>query len=87
MLGLSHRYLCKYTTFVNILLIYSHFKPGKPFFGNTLYTLNKVHSIIYFVKNASTSGKYLQLEISLYDRVHVILYVHGFLISERSSYY
>ena len=33
MLVLTHRYLCQYknTTFVNILLIYSHYKPGKPF--------------------------------------------------------
>ena len=33
MLVLVHRYLCKYKhkTFVNIFLIYSHYKPGKPF--------------------------------------------------------
>ena len=36
----------KNTTFVNILLIYSHYKPGKPFmkgaplFGNPLYVIS-----------------------------------------------
>ena len=36
---LTHRYLCKYknTTLVNIPLIYSHYKPGKPFLKGALF--------------------------------------------------
>ena len=39
MLVLTHRCLCKYknTTFVNILPIYSHYKPGKPFLKGALF--------------------------------------------------
>ena len=53
----------KNTTFVNILLIYSHYKPGKPFLKGLLFFGNP----LYIYGNwAISDSSFLHVGVSLY---------------------